>query len=195
MPIARAPRSTALRARRGDGLHARHRHHAPCRRAAAGAGVGREGRHRHQFRNAGSRASGRSCAAPGEVRADWRIICDVATRMGYAGFDYASAAEVFREHAELSRLRERRPARFRHLGGWLTLDDGAYDALAPVQWPVTSERSGRHGADVRRRQTFFTPDRKARFVPVAPRAPRARHQPRAFRWCSTPAVSAISGTP
>ena len=41
-------------------------------------------------------------SAPGEARADWRIICDVAIRMGYAGFDYASAAEVFREHAELS---------------------------------------------------------------------------------------------
>ena len=40
--------------------------------------------------------------APGEARADWKIICDVARRMGFSGFDFASAAEIFREHAKLS---------------------------------------------------------------------------------------------
>jgi len=32
--------------------------------------------------------------APGSARADWRIICDVARRMGFAGFDYADVAEM-----------------------------------------------------------------------------------------------------
>ncbi len=37
-------------------------------------------------------------APPGEARADWRIIADVACAMGYeSGFSYASAAEVFDE--------------------------------------------------------------------------------------------------
>jgi assimilatory nitrate reductase catalytic subunit len=110
-------------------------------------------------------------AAPGEARADWRIVCDVATRMGYAGFDYASAAAVFREHAGLSGF-ENDGRRDFDISALAALDDVAYDALAPVQWPVTSE----HPAGTPRMfgsQTFFTPDRKARFVPVAPRA--ARH--------------------
>ena len=37
--------------------------------------------------------------APGAARADWEIICDIARRMGFAGFGYESAAEIFREHA------------------------------------------------------------------------------------------------
>ena len=45
--------------------------------------------------------------APGSARADWRIICDVAQRMGYAGFDYANVAEIFREHARLSGFENR----------------------------------------------------------------------------------------
>jgi NADPH-dependent sulfite reductase flavoprotein alpha-component len=37
-------------------------------------------------------------APPGEARADWRIIADVARAMGFdAGFEFASAAEVFEE--------------------------------------------------------------------------------------------------
>ena len=40
--------------------------------------------------------------APGEARADWRIVCDVAKSMGHAGFDFQSAHEIFREHAQLS---------------------------------------------------------------------------------------------
>ena len=40
--------------------------------------------------------------APGEARADWRIISDVAQLMGYAGFDFAGPADIFDEHARLS---------------------------------------------------------------------------------------------
>ena len=40
--------------------------------------------------------------APGSARADWRTVCDVARRMGFSGFDYPNAAEIFREHAALS---------------------------------------------------------------------------------------------
>ncbi|TIP52257.1 MAG: nitrate reductase, partial [Mesorhizobium sp.] len=41
--------------------------------------------------------------APGEARADWRIVCDVAARMGFGdAFAYQAPAEIFREHAALS---------------------------------------------------------------------------------------------
>lgn len=35
--------------------------------------------------------------APGEAREDWKILCDVATRIGGKGFDYKNPEEVFEE--------------------------------------------------------------------------------------------------
>src|SRR5437868_9325292 len=41
--------------------------------------------------------------APGEARPDWWILSQVAARLGWAeDFAYASAADIFREHARLS---------------------------------------------------------------------------------------------
>src|SRR5690606_28612354 len=40
--------------------------------------------------------------APGEARADWQALCEVARRMGFAGFDYEGAHAIFDEHARLS---------------------------------------------------------------------------------------------
>jgi len=108
--------------------------------------------------------------APGSARADWKIVCDVARRMGFAGFDYASVAEIFREHAGLSGF-ENRGTRDFDISALETIQDRAYDALAPVQWPVTHDYPT--GAPrLFEAGGFFTPDRRARFVPVAPRAPR-----------------------
>jgi assimilatory nitrate reductase catalytic subunit len=108
--------------------------------------------------------------APGAARPDWRIVCDVASRMGFSGFDYMNAAEIFREHASLSGF-ENHGARDFDLSALGTLDDRAYDALAPVQWPVTREYPT---GTPRLFETggFFTPDRKARFIPVVPRPPK-----------------------
>ena len=40
---------------------------------------------------------------PGEAKPDWWIVSEVARRMGFAdAFAYASAADIFREHAALS---------------------------------------------------------------------------------------------
>jgi assimilatory nitrate reductase catalytic subunit len=106
---------------------------------------------------------------PGAARADWEIVCDVAKRMGFSGFDYAGVAEIFREHAMLSGF-ENDGTRDFDISALATIKDRAYEALAPVQWPVTPEfptgapRLFENGG-------FFTPDRRARFVPVSPRAP------------------------
>ena len=107
---------------------------------------------------------------PGEARADWWIIGEVARRMGFSGFDYKSAAAIFREHAELSGF-ENAGARDFDISALGTLDDRAYDALAPVQWPVTRDYPT---GTPRMFETpkFFTPDRKARFIPVTPRPAR-----------------------
>jgi assimilatory nitrate reductase catalytic subunit len=73
-------------------------------------------------------------AAPGQARADWAIVADVATRMGHAdAFSWRSSAEVFREYARLTAF-ENAGDRFLDLG---LLASTPYNAIAPVQWPVT----------------------------------------------------------
>ena len=106
--------------------------------------------------------------APGAARADWQTVCDVAQRMGFSGFDYPNAAAIFREHARLSSF-ENEGTRDFDLSALNTLDDRAYEALTPIQWPVTREYPT---GTPRMFETakFFTADRKARFVPVTPRA-------------------------
>jgi len=107
---------------------------------------------------------------PGEARPDWWILTQVAQRMGFGdGFPYTSAAQIFREHARLSGF-ENRGERAFDIGGLAHLDDPAYDALTPIQWPVphpTHEGTARIFAD----RAFHTPSGRARFVPVAPRPP------------------------
>ena len=71
--------------------------------------------------------------SPGEARDDWRIVADVAQAMGFAGFDYANAAAVFREHAALSGFEN--DSRAFDISALADLSDDAYGALAPVQWP------------------------------------------------------------
>ena len=67
--------------------------------------------------------------APGEARADWDVIADVARRMGYDGFDFKSPGNVFDEHARLSAYANDASGirRAFHLGGLAGLDAGAYD--------------------------------------------------------------------
>lgn len=102
---------------------------------------------------------------PGQTRADWRIICDVAARMGWGeAFDYPNEAAIFREYAALSARAGAlgRDFDISHLAG---VSDAAYDDFAPVQWPVTNEKAGgRFFAE----GGFYTPDRKGRMLPTAP---------------------------
>ncbi|WP_238703199.1 molybdopterin-dependent oxidoreductase, partial [Enterococcus faecalis] len=42
-------------------------------------------------------------APPGEARADWQIICQLAKALGFQhGFNYQHPAQIFREHAALT---------------------------------------------------------------------------------------------
>lgn len=103
-------------------------------------------------------------APPGEARADWAIIADIASRMGFGdAFSWRSSAEVFREYARMTAF-ENRGERFLDIGA---LGRADYDALSPTQWPVTD------GGGVARLFTdgrFATPDGRARMVPVLPTA-------------------------
>jgi assimilatory nitrate reductase catalytic subunit len=73
---------------------------------------------------------------PGEARADWWMVAEVAKRLGFGeAFAWSRPAEIFREHAALSALAARRGRVF-DIGGLAGLDDAAYDALEPTRWPV-----------------------------------------------------------
>ena len=106
---------------------------------------------------------------PGEARPDWWIICQVAKGMGFSSaFNYESAAQIFREHAALSGY-ENNGERDFDISALAELDDESYDKLTPVQWPVPKNKPNgteRLFGDGR----FFTPDKKARFISVHPRA-------------------------
>jgi assimilatory nitrate reductase catalytic subunit len=111
---------------------------------------------------------------PGQAKPDWWIVAQVARRMGFAdGFPYASAAEIFREHAALSAF-ENDGTRDFDLGALSTIDDDSFDALDPLIWPSSKgedAKNTRFFAD----GGFFTPDRKARFI--APEIPALRDAP------------------
>ncbi len=107
-------------------------------------------------------------AAPGEARADWWQIAEVARRMGWGdAFAYASPFQVFAEHARLSAMGNS-GARDFDIGGLAELTDAAYDAMQPLQWPALSTESIGPRPDRRffGDGVFFTPDKRARFVAV-----------------------------
>src|SRR6201747_2333193 len=75
---------------------------------------------------------------PGEAKPDWWIVSEVAKRLGFgAGFDFNSAADVFREPAALSAF-ENDGSRDFDIGALQALSDGAFDTMAPVLWPARS---------------------------------------------------------
>ena len=106
--------------------------------------------------------------APGQARDDWRILADVARRMGWgAAFGWDSPAQVFAEHAALSGVAGALGRDF-DISGLQSVD---YDALPPTRWPVNSrKKGGRFFAD----GGFFTPDARARMLPILPRLPIAK---------------------
>lgn len=108
---------------------------------------------------------------PGEAKPDWWMVTEVARRMGFGeAFDYATPADIFREHAALSAF-ENGGSRDFDLGGFADLTGEDYEKLEPVQWPVAAEQGGqaRFFAD----GGFFTPDARARFVALEPPASAA----------------------
>jgi assimilatory nitrate reductase catalytic subunit len=115
--------------------------------------------------------------APGEARPDWWTLSEVAKRFGFgAAFDYKSAADIFREHAALSAF-ENNGSRDFDIGDLQSMSDDAFDAMAPVQWPI--REGGMPQARFFANGRFYTNDRKARFI--APEIPALRSETSAGR--------------
>ena len=104
-------------------------------------------------------------APPGEVKPDWWILSQVAARCGWAeAFAYRNPAQIFREHAALSGF-ENRGTRLFDISALAELTDAAYDALAPLQWPLAR---GTHGTErLFGDGRFAFASGRARFVAVA----------------------------
>ena len=100
--------------------------------------------------------------APGEARPDWWMFAQVARRMGWEkAFSYGQPADIFREHAALSAF-ENDGRRVFDIGALAELDDEAYDALDPVQWPCPKRPRGEEGPRLFAHGGFPTPDGRAR---------------------------------
>lgn len=94
--------------------------------------------------------------APGEALPDLEIICRVARKMGYNGFNFKSAAEVFDEYKQLT------------TGTNLSIEELSYDYLrkvGSVQWPF---RNGQGTDRLFTDAQFFTPNKRARLMAVSP---------------------------
>jgi assimilatory nitrate reductase catalytic subunit len=107
---------------------------------------------------------------PGEARADWRVVADVAARMGWeTEFSWRNSADVFREYTRLTAYEnDNRPLNLANLSA---LSPAAYDALEPQQWPNKQQRLFGDGR-------FATPDGRARMHVLVPQAPAEAVSPR-----------------
>jgi assimilatory nitrate reductase catalytic subunit len=107
--------------------------------------------------------------AAGGSRADWKIISDVAVRMGFAGFGYESAAEVFSEHAALSAF-ENNGTRAMDIGAFAGMSNEAYETLLSFQWPKPQDKQSmsRMFGDGK----FFTESGRASIVATPFRKPK-----------------------
>ena len=107
---------------------------------------------------------------PEKAKPDWWILCEVAKKMGFEeAFDYNSSADIFREHAALSGF-ENNGTRDFDISLLEDITEGEYSALAPFQWPLSSNcpnGTKRMFSDGK----FFTSSGKAQFIAITPRAP------------------------
>ncbi|MDQ1899702.1 molybdopterin-dependent oxidoreductase [Paracoccus sp. WLY502] len=121
----------------------------------------------------------RRCLPPaGQARDDWRIIADVAARMGWGdAFAWDSPAQVFAEHAALSGIAGKLGSDF-DISAHAGITRAEYDRLQPFLWPQSASRQGgRFFGDGR----FHTPSGRARMVPVTPRLPQSLDNAYPFR--------------
>jgi assimilatory nitrate reductase catalytic subunit len=111
--------------------------------------------------------------APGEAKPDWWHMAEVAKRMGFAAdFSYQTARDIFVEHAQLSGHQNDGTRDF-DIGAYADISTVDYDALPPFQWPQPKDAEAsttRFFAN----GSFYTPNRRAKFVPTRIKTPILR---------------------
>jgi assimilatory nitrate reductase catalytic subunit len=110
----------------------------------------------------------------GEARPDWWALSEIGKRLGHgAAFAYRSARDIFVEYAALSGINRDAPLQF-DISALAGLDEAAYQALEPRQWPIAEVGEDPAGSvrlfgDGR----FATIDRRGCFVALQPQWPHA----------------------
>lgn len=106
--------------------------------------------------------------APGEARADWRIMADVARAMGFEdAFDFDTPASVFREYCAMTAISAARGRKL-DLTAWAECSDEQFEAMEPFRW----------GGDHPLATGCPTPSGKAKLIAVT--APVSQPSPDAF---------------
>jgi len=114
-----------------------------------------------------------------EAKHDWRIICDVAQKMGFDGFNFHHQAEIFDEFVRLTGFKNEKRSEENalsetHFSRQLDLSPLAgmsrkeYEDLPPLQWPMDKNKQA---MPVFADKTFTTISGKAQFIAVTPKAP------------------------
>ena len=107
---------------------------------------------------------------PGEARPDWWQMAEVATRMGYGkAFAWGGPHDIFAEYATLTGV-ENAGSRDLDISAYGAVSARDYDALSPFQWPQAAGQPA-HATRFFADGQFYTPDRRARFIPTAWRKP------------------------
>lgn len=113
-------------------------------------------------------------SAPGQAKADWEIITNVATKMGFGDhFSYHSPKDIFQEHAALSAFENNdqfKDQRLFNIGDLKDISYQDYEDFPIKPWPITDDSpNGKKRLFCNRK--FSTPNGKAKFISVIPRLP------------------------
>ncbi len=115
---------------------------------------------------------------PGDARPDWWHLAEVGKRIGFTeAFSYDGPSAVYAEHAALSGV-ENHGSRDFDISVHEAIAPATYDAMTPFQWPAPKSKAGAEDTRFFAQGQFYTPDRKARAIPVS--APIARKFDTAF---------------
>jgi len=111
---------------------------------------------------------------PGQAKADWDIITEVAHLMGFGEhFTYNSATDIFREHAALSAFENEstdESSRLFNIGALENISYQEYEEFPVRAWPITSD-SPKGTQRLFSDRKFSTPNGKAKFIGVIPKGP------------------------
>ena len=111
---------------------------------------------------------------PGEARPDWWIISKIAQQMGFEkAFNYERPYEIFKEHAALSACKNESQQRGFNISGYADINEGDYNAMQPLQWPVKKDKQGIITGTPRifTDGLFYTASTKAQFISVKNHSP------------------------
>ena len=115
-------------------------------------------------------------AATGQAKPDWWIMCQVALRMGYSGFNFTSAADVFREYAEMTGFRNE-GQRDLDISPLAQLSDEQFDEFEPKLWPVSAVDQTFEQKRFFAQGGFYTPSKKGQLIAVSYRPPQTSLSP------------------